>query len=273
MRMKKSLTSFVLCLFAVLAYAQEYKTVENIAYHADAGEYAAERCKLDVYYQDGVKDLPVVVWFHSGGLTSGNKEIPAQLKNSKIIVVGVNYRLLPKAELPEVIDDAAAAVAWTFKNIAQYGGDVNKIYVSGHSAGGYLTNMIGLDKKWLAKYDIDADKIAALVPFSGQVITHFAYRQAKGMKNTQPLIDEFAPLYWIRPDAPKIVIISGDRNEEMLGRYEETAYFWRMLKVVGHPDVTMYEMDGYNHGEMAAPAFHLLKKYVVYPRPAINWNR
>ena len=94
MRMKKSLTSFVLCLFAVLAYAQEYKTVENIAYHADAGEYAAERCKLDVYYQDGVKDLPVVVWFHGGGLTSGNKEIPAQLKNSKIIVVGVNYRLL-----------------------------------------------------------------------------------------------------------------------------------------------------------------------------------
>ena len=93
------------------------------------------------------------------------------------------------------------------------------------------------------------------------------------MKNTQPLIDEFAPLYWIRPDAPKIVIISGDRNEEMLGRYEETAYFWRMLKVVGHPDVTMYELDGYNHGEMAVPAFHLLKKYVVYPRPAINWNR
>ena len=271
--MKKTLTLMVLCVVALVVSAQEYKTVENIPYHADAGEYAAERCKLDVYYQEGAKDLPVVVWFHGGGLTMGQKEIPEQLKKSKIIVVGVNYRLLPKAELPEVIDDAAAAVAWAFKNNAQYGGDVNKIYVSGHSAGGYLTNMIGLDKKWLAKYDIDADKIAALVPFSGQVITHFAYRQSKGMKNTQPLIDEFAPLYWIRPDAPKIVIISGDRNEEMLGRYEETAYFWRMLKVVGHPDVTMYEMDGYNHGEMAVPAFHLLKKYVVYPRPAINWNR
>ena len=71
--MKKTFTFIVVCMLALLANAQEYKTVENIPYHADAGDYAAERCKLDVYYQDGVKDLPVVVWFHGGGLTSGNK--------------------------------------------------------------------------------------------------------------------------------------------------------------------------------------------------------
>jgi len=260
----KRFTSFLAVLFvAVVALAQDgYTTITDIAYHTDAGEYAAERCKLDFYYPEGEQDFPVVVWFHGGGLTGGNRCVPNELKNSGIGVVAVNYRLLPKAELPEVIDDAAAAVAWAFNNVSKYGGDIKKIFVAGHSAGGYLTDMIGLDKKWLLKYGIDADSIAALVPFSGQVITHFAYRQIKGMKPTQPLIDEWAPLYHVRPDAPPVIIISADREMELYGRYEETAYFWRMLKLCGHKQVHMYELQGFNHGSMAGPAGLILKRYV-----------
>ena len=122
--------------------------------------------------------------------------------------------------------------------------------------------MVGLDKKWLTKYRIDADSIAALIPFSGHAISHFAYRQAKGMKDTQPSIDEFAPLFYVRPDAPPLIIVSGDREMEMLGRYEENAYFWRMMKVAGHKNTYIYELDGYDHGSMAAPAFHILKNHV-----------
>lgn len=169
---------------------------------------------------------------------------------------------MPKATLTDCIDDAAAAVSWVFKEIGKYGGNPHKIVVSGHSAGGYLTNMIGLDKKWLSKYDINADSIAALIPFSGHAISHFAYRQSKGMKDSQPSIDEFAPLYYVRPDAPPLVIVSGDRELEMLGRYEENAYFWRMMKVAGHQKVFLYELDGYDHGSMADPAFHILKNHV-----------
>lgn len=220
------------------------------------------RCKLDVYYQQEKSGTPVVVWFHGGGLTGGEKFIPEELKNEGLTVVAANYRLLPQAELSECIDDAAAAVAWTFRHIADYGGDPRKIYVCGHSAGGYLTNMIGLDKKWLGKYGIDADSIAALAPFSGHAISHFAYREARGMKPTQPSIDEFAPLYYVRADAPPLIIISGDRELEMLGRYEETAYFWRMMKVNGHKETYIYELDGYDHGAMASPAFHILKNYI-----------
>jgi acetyl esterase/lipase len=66
------------------------------------------------------------------------------------------------------VDDAAAAAAWVMKNIERYGGDPNKIYLAGHSAGGYLVSMIGLDKRRLAKYDVDVDKFAALIPFSGR---------------------------------------------------------------------------------------------------------
>ena len=250
------------CIFPFAAAAQTYLTAENISYRGQGDRYAMSRCKLDVYYQQEKSGTPVVVWFHGGGLTGGEKFIPEELKNEDLTVVAANYRLLPQAELSECIDDAAAAVAWTFRHIADYGGDPRKIYVCGHSAGGYLTNMIGLDKKWLGKYGIDADSIAALAPFSGHAISHFAYREARGMKPTQPSIDEFAPLYYVRADAPPLIIISGDRELEMLGRYEETAYFWRMMKVNGHKETYIYELDGYDHGAMASPAFHILKNYI-----------
>lgn len=262
--MKQFLWILVSLLLSPWLTAQEltYKQVDNLPYSTSTDAYAKERCQLDLYYPEGATGFLTVVWFHGGGLTSGNKFVPEELKEKGIAVVAVNYRLLPKASLSDCINDAAAAVAWTYREIERYGGDRHKIFVSGHSAGGYLTNMIGLDKKWLAKYQVDADSLAALVPYSGHAISHFAYREAKGMKVTQPSIDEFAPLYYVRPDAPPLVIISGDREKELLGRYEETAYLWRMMKVVGHPACDLYELDGYDHGSMANPAHKILLDYV-----------
>lgn len=200
----------------------------------------------------------MVVWYHGGGLTSGQKEIPEQLKKQAFVVVGVNYRLLPKVKIDECLDDCAASLAWVFQNISQYGGDAKKIFVSGHSAGGYITTMLGLDKTWLSRYGVDANNIAGLIPFSGQMISHFAYRKMNGIDNLQPTIDKYAPLYHVRKDAAPLVLITGDRNIELFGRYEENAYMWRMMNLVGRPDTQLYELGGYGHGAMAQPAFHIL---------------
>lgn len=239
-----------------------YKTENNISYRAGdkLDDYMKERCKLDIYFPENVDSFTTVVWFHGGGLTAGEKSIPDRLKNRKLAVIAVNYRLSPKVKSPAFIDDAAAAVAWTFKNISKYGGDPNNIVVSGHSAGGYLACMIGLDKHYLAAYGIDANAIKKLVPFSGQMITHFVIRKERGIPDTQPVVDEFAPQYHVRADAPPLYLITGDRELEMLGRYEENAYMWRMMKLSGHKQTTLYELDGFNHGGMAQPAFDLLLK-------------
>ena len=260
--MKRLTLLLALLLTAMAASAQQYLTLTDIPYSKSADAYAQERCKLDVYYPTDLKDCPVVVWFHGGGLTGGNKFIPQELKNSKLVVVADNYRLMPQATSDDCIDDAAAAVAWTFDNIGAYNGSADKIFVAGHSDGGYLTDMIGLDKHWLAKYGIDADRVAGLIPFSGQLLSHYNYRQTLGMTPYQPLIDAYAPLAHVRADAPPIVIISGDRELELYGRYEETAYFWRLLKMVGHPDATLYELQGFGHGNMADPAVQILKDNV-----------
>ena len=106
-----------------------YVTERNIPYReADAGEYARERCLLDFYHPENVQDYPTVIWFHGGGIEGGNKEIPAELQNSGMGVVGVGYRLLPKATVKEAIDDAAAAVAWAFREIEKRGGSTKKIF-------------------------------------------------------------------------------------------------------------------------------------------------
>ena len=162
----------------------------------------------------------------------------------------------------EIVDDAAAAVAWVFDNIGKYGGDTASIYIAGHSAGGYLVDMVGLDKKQLARYGKDADKLAGIIPFSGQVITHFETRNQRGLKPLQPTIDETAPLYHVRPDCAPILILSGDREKELYGRYEESAYFYRLFKLLGHPDVTLYELGGFDHGSMCAAGFPLAVRFI-----------
>ena len=263
-----SLIFFLIGAQTLVAQETEYATDKNILYTSDASEYAQESCKLDIYYPKNKTDFTTVVWFHGGGITGGNKFIPEKLKEQGIAVVAVNYRLSPKVKCPVYIEDAAEAVAWTFKNIEKYGGSKNKIVVSGHSAGGYLTSMVGLDKHYLAKYNIDADDIAMLIPFSGHTVTHFTVRDERGIPGTQAIIDEYAPLYFVRPDAPPIIFITGDRELEMLGRYEENAYMWRMMKVAGHKNCKLMELDGFNHGEMASPALEIvLKEIKVLDKP------
>jgi acetyl esterase/lipase len=258
-------------VFASVARSQEsvtkqtvYRTETEIPYRsgAELTEYMKERCRLDVYAPESKKGFSTVVWFHGGGLKAGNKSIPKELKKQGIAVVAVNYRLYPKIKAPAYIEDAAAAVAWTFKNIESYGGSPDRIFVSGHSAGGYLTSMLGMDKRWLAAHDVDADDIAGLIPFSGHTITHFTVRDERGIDGKQPIVDDLAPLFHVRNDCPPLLLITGDRDLELLGRYEENAYLWRMMQVVEHPDTELFELEGYDHGQMSVPAHPLLLRFI-----------
>lgn len=260
--------------YTVNSQTTTYSLKENLAYYENGFEqddaYIKERCKLDIYYPTNQNGFATVVWFHGGGLTSGNKEIPESLKNKGLAVVAVNYRLYPKVKAPAYIEDAAAAVSWVYRNIERYDGDASLIFVSGHSAGGYLASMVGLDKSWLGHFDMDADKIAGLIPLSGHTITHFTVREERGIKGTQAIVDSLAPLYHVRPDAPPMLLITGDRDLELLGRYEESAYFHRMMQLSGHSQVQLFELEGYDHGGMAFPAFPLLVKEVNRVKKALK---
>ncbi|WP_416442478.1 alpha/beta hydrolase [Leeuwenhoekiella sp. A16] len=264
--MKKSILLLFFLLGTTVAFSQKnYKEVKDILYYSESTnnqtDYQKKQCLLDIYYPENKENVPVIVWFHGGGLTGGKKEIPQDLKDKGYCIVGVGYRLSPKVKAATCIDDATAAVAWVFNNIDKYNGDSSEIFISGHSAGGYLALMTVMDKDRLRQYNIDANSVAGLVPFSGHTITHFTIRAERGIPGEQPVVDEWAPLYYVRSDAPPTLLITGDRELEMLGRYEENAYFYRMMKVSGQKDITQYEMQGYGHN-MTHPAFPLLLNFV-----------
>jgi len=251
---------------------KNYRLVTDLLYReeADATDAMKQRCRLDVYAPVGKGAFDTIVWFHGGGLTAGERSIPKPLRNQGVAVIVVNYRLMPGVKPPAFIEDAAAAVAWTMKHIGDYGGSPDRVYVSGHSAGAYLTLMLGLDKKYLNAHNIDANRIAGLIPLSSTTVTHFAIRKQRGIPETRPIVDDLAPLFHVRKDAPPLLIVTGDREKEMMGRYEENAYFWRMLKLVGHQDVVLHELGGFDHGGMAEPAFPLVLKFVRSHAPKVK---
>jgi len=120
----------------------------------------------------------------------------------------------PASQNPAYTEDAAEAVAWTFENIEEFGGDKDKIYIAGHSAGGYLCLMLNLDKSYLAKWNIDANSLAGAFPISGQTTTHYTIRKERGLPSDTPIIDKYAPSNNVRKDASPMILITGDKELE-----------------------------------------------------------
>mgnify|MGYP000134264239 CR=1 FL=1 len=257
----KKIILIINILFCTAIYAQK-NDVLNVSYYNEkenTDSYQKDQCKLDIYIPEGnKKDLPVIIWFHGGGLTGGTKKISEELKSNKFIIVSVEYRLSPKVKAPKYIEDAAASFAWVYNNIQQYGGDTSKIFLSGHSAGGYLSMMLTMDEAWLLKYHIPNSSIKACIPLSPQIITHFTIRAENNIKDIQPVINEYAPINFIKSNTPPIIDITGDRELELLGRYEENAYFVRMMKLAGNRNISLYELQGFSHGAMYLPGIHLM---------------
>lgn len=258
--------SFLLLVFSafVLQAQSKYEMEKELSYipSSETDAYRKERCKLDIYYPADKKNFPTVVWFHGGGLEGGNKHIPVELMDKGFAVVAVNYRLSPRVKNPGYTEDAAAAVAWVFNHIEQYGGCKDRIFVSGHSAGGYLTLLLAMDKSYLSAYGADADRVAGYLPISGQTVTHFTIRKERGLPNGIPIIDEFAPVNKVRKNTPPVILITGDRNLEMADRWEENALLASVAKNCGNDRVTLYELQGFDHGEVLGPGCYLVGNYI-----------
>lgn len=212
-------------------------TQADISYKTGASlsAYEKERCKLDLYLPQGKKDFPTLVWFHGGGLTGGTKDDPKSraigsgLAQEGVGLVVVNYRLSPKAKYPAYVEDAAAAVAWTFQNIAQHGGDPKRIFVGGHSAGGYLTLLLGMDAQHLAKVGVKHSDVAGLIPVSGQVMTHFTVRAERGLGKYSIEADDAAPARWAEAKGiPPMLVLWAEKEMETRG--EENVFLVALLK-------------------------------------------
>ncbi|MFY8230240.1 MAG: alpha/beta hydrolase [Opitutales bacterium] len=247
-------------LLAILAFtgleAGELRTLRDIAYKDDVisqTPYEQERCKLDLTLPADAKGFPTYVWFYGGGLKNGGKdldseycaEIRTSLARAGVAVVTPDYRLSPKVKYPAYVDDAAAAFAWTVKHIAAHGGDPRKVFIGGHSAGGYLALLVGMDAERLKPHGLTLGSVAGIAQVSGQVFNHYTVRDERGQARYGITSDEAAPAFHIRKSLPPILTIYA--QNDMLSRAEENMFFVTTLKAAGHTENYSLRVDDRDH--------------------------
>jgi acetyl esterase/lipase len=122
---------------------------------------------LDIYIPAAEHNMPVLIYVHGGGWTSGDKGAvgakAAYFTGRGFIFVSINYRLIPAARPAGQAADVAEAVAWVRDNIALYGGNAGRLFLLGHSAGAHLTALIASDETYLREVGLDLTAIRGVV--------------------------------------------------------------------------------------------------------------
>jgi acetyl esterase/lipase len=164
--------------------------------------------KLDLYLPKEKTGFPVFLFVHGGSWSSGDRSQYPPLGNryasEGIGTAVMSYRLAPKNQFPAQIEDVAAAFAWVVNNIAKYGGNTNRIFVGGHSAGGHLAALLALNPKYLAAQNLSARQIKGTLCLSG------AYDVSDGKEKVfgsdTALRKEASPLFQITNNASPFLI-------------------------------------------------------------------
>jgi arylformamidase len=163
--MKHGFPLLVILALAAGAWAQDVK--RDIPY-ADKPD---ERQVLDVYAPKGAKGLPVVFWIHGGGWQTGDKKEvqlkPQAFTDKGFVFVSTNYRLLPAVDMGTIVRDVAKAVRWVHDHIREHGGDPNRLFVMGHSAGAQLAALVCTDDRYLKAEGLSLAIVKGCVPVDG----------------------------------------------------------------------------------------------------------
>lgn len=157
----------------------------------------SEKDYLDIYHPDKPNG-EVIVHFHGGGLTSGDKEyvgdLPISFASRGYTFVSVGYSLFPNSNFPRFLYEAAASISFIMNYLK-----VRHVYVGGQSAGCYIAMMLCFDKKYLSSYGVDPMNIKGWFFESGQPTTHFHLLEMEGYNPWIQRIDEKAPIYYVGP--------------------------------------------------------------------------
>jgi arylformamidase len=194
-------------------------------------------CVLDVPYGptlDETLDIfpaaqpnaPVFVFIHGGYWRAlSSKEfsgVALGLHAQGITTVVINYALCPRVTIDEIVRQTRAALAWTLRNIQNYGGDPARVSIGGHSAGGHLTAM-ALQTAWAEDYGLPQDPFVAALPFSGLFDIEplrFSYLQPQ-IQLDDGIIRRNSPAFMVRPCKTPIWITWGGAESTEFARQSE----------------------------------------------------
>ena len=230
----------------------------NGAVKAAAGiPYArGERHMLDIYQPTaGTRDAPVIVFFYGGNWVSGERKdyafVGRALAARGFVVVIPDYRLYPEVRYPDFLDDAAQAVAWTRREIAAHGGDPQKIFLMGHSAGAYNAAMLALDARWLGRQGSTPDMLRGWIGLAGPYdflpVTNPTTRPVFLYPDTPP---DSQPAAHVTAKAPPALLVAAN-SDNLVNPARNTGGLAARLRTAGVPVQERY-YDGVNHVTLVA---------------------
>ena len=143
-----------------------YSVKADLAYGADP------RQKLDLYIPDGLtRPAPVLLFFYGGSWQSGAKSIYRAFGQAfaahGIVTAIADYRLYPQVKYPAFIEDGARALRFLHAHAGEAGGDIARIFVSGHSAGAYIAMMLAVNDKYLTDIHAEPSWIRGVIGIAG----------------------------------------------------------------------------------------------------------
>ena len=218
--------SAVIIVMGVTTFASAQGSMKNGVAHRDIDyladvDHADAKDRLDVFMPKDAVNVPVVVYFHGGALQRGTKAIGTglakQLTARGIGVVSANYRLSPAFMHPAHMEDATAAFVWTKKNIQMYGGDPNRVFVAGHSAGAYLAALMSLDPAYLGAHGMKLSDIRGTIPISPFLYVEekdVAPSRSKSVWGTDEAVWKKASVSpYVGPQKPPMLLIYADGDD------------------------------------------------------------
>jgi len=228
------------------------------AYRRDAdlqyGVLAKQR--LDVYTptKNSGQKLPIVIFLHGGGWNSGDKNqyrfVGAALAEQGWIGVSVNYRLYPAVKYPAFMDDAALAVKYVHEHATEWGGDSQKIYLMGHSAGAHIATMLALDNEFLQKIGGDSHWLRGVIGVAGPYdFIPFTFDYMHDLFGPEANYAQSQPVNYARADAPPLLLLHGMTDTNVLPR-NTIKLVAAMQRQGGNVQAHYYE--GVNHTDIIA---------------------
>jgi acetyl esterase/lipase len=175
------------------------------------------RHRLDICRPNGSVAAPVIIFFYGGAWRSGNKElyryVAKALARRGYVAVVPDYRIFPEVCYPDFLDDGALVVRWVKDNIARFGGDPEKIFLKGHSAGAHIAAMLSIDGRWLDKVGLRPGRdIAGLIgiagPYDYMPLRDETLKVIFGGANRP----ETQPIFHVSRGAPPTLLITGGRD-------------------------------------------------------------
>jgi acetyl esterase/lipase len=215
--------------------------LRNIAYAA------GDRHTLDVY-RPGAATAAPVVFFYGGGLRSGNKRmyryVGKALARRGFVAAAPDYRIYPQALYPNFLDDGAQAVRWVKDNAQKFGGDPEKIFLMGHSAGAHIAAMLAIDATWLQKVGLVPGRdIAGLIGISGPY--DFLPLKDEILKiifgGNRP---ETQPVTHVAPGAPPAMLLTGD-EDNVVGAGNSVRFAERLRAAGNDATLVIYPRVGH----------------------------